>query len=87
MITVNGVVMSKDPLVMTDDLVIYRINNIITSSFSSGQNLVSMLESNKDRFSTLLRAIDVAGLTSTLSRGEIKHLTFQFRIRLTVLPH
>lgn len=70
----NGVVMSREPLVMTDDLVVYRINNIITSSFSSGQNLMTVLEANKDRFSVLINAIEVAGLKSTLANGKKKAL-------------
>lgn len=68
--TVNGVVMTKEPLVVKDDVVVYRINSVILSSFTSGQNLMVMLEANKDRFSMLIRCIQEAGLTETLTKGD-----------------
>lgn len=62
--------MAKEPQVMNNDVIVYRINSLILSSFKNGQNLMVVLETNKDRFSTLIRAIEVAGLTETLKKGD-----------------
>lgn len=67
-IVVNGVVLPKDPIV-SGDTVIYRINSMIMQSFTTGQNLMAVLNANKDRFSTLIDAIKLAGLTDTLTKG------------------
>uniref|UniRef100_A0A0P6E5M4 FAS1 domain-containing protein n=1 Tax=Daphnia magna TaxID=35525 RepID=A0A0P6E5M4_9CRUS len=66
--TVNGVIMTKEPLVVNNDVVVYRINSVILSSFMKGQNLMVMLEANKDRFSMLIRCIQDTGLTETLTK-------------------
>ena len=60
----------KDPIVVKDDVIVYRINGVILSSFTSGQNLMTVLEANKNRFSTLIQSIQAAGLTDTLAKGE-----------------
>lgn len=62
--------MMKDPVVNTNDLQIYRINSLIVSSFTAGQNLMAVLKANDDRFSTLANAIQAAGLTETLTKGK-----------------
>lgn len=69
--TVNGVIMTKEPIVVKDDVIVYRINSVILSSFTSGQNLMTALEANKNRFSTLIQSIQAAGLTDTLTKGAI----------------
>lgn len=68
--------MAKEPQAINNDVVVYRINNVILSSFTSGQNLMTMLEANKDRFSTLIRNIQVAGLTETLTKGEVQQTLY-----------
>jgi len=66
--TINGVTMMKEPIVVKDDVIVYRINGIILSSFTSGQNMIAVLETNKNRFSTLIQAIQATGLTDTLTK-------------------
>ena len=61
--------MMKEPIVVKDDVIVYRINGIILSSFTGGQNMMSVLETNKNRFSTLIQAIQATGLTDTLTKG------------------
>lgn len=67
--TVNGAIMMKEPIVVKDDVIVYRLNSVILSSFTSGQNMMAVLEMNKDRFSTLIRCIQDTGLTDTLTKG------------------
>ena len=64
--------MDKEPIVKTNDLIVYRINDVILSSFTSGQNMMSVLEDHKDRFSTLIGYIRLTGLTDTLTKGGMK---------------
>ncbi|XP_046460132.1 protein sll1483-like [Daphnia pulex] len=66
--TVNGAIMMKEPIVVKDDVIVYRLNSVILSSFTSGQNMMAVLEMNKDRFSTLIRCIQDTGLTDTLTK-------------------
>lgn len=63
--------MQKEPVVVSDDLVIYRLNNVIEPSFGDGKRLVDVLQANKDRFSTLTTAIQSAGLADTLQKGIV----------------
>ena len=73
MYTVNGAIMQREPLVLNDAVVIYRLNNVIEATFGDGRRIVDMLQANKDRFSTLIAAIQAAGLTDTLQKGFVKH--------------
>lgn len=61
--------MQIEPLVLNDALVIYRLHNVIESTFGDGRRLVDMLQANKDRFSTLIAALQGAGLADTLQKG------------------
>ena len=63
--------MQREPLILNDDMIIYRLNNVIEASFGEGKRLIDVLQGNQDRFSTLITAIQSAGLTDTLQKGTI----------------
>lgn len=68
-------------------MVVYRINNLIVPTFTSGHNIMAVLNANDDRFSTLIRAIQVAGLTDTLSKGKIIPIFHSIRLILNGNSH
>ena len=74
--------MMKEPIVVKDDVIVYRINGIILSSFTGGQNMMAVLETNKNRFSTLIQAIQATGLTNTLTKGDNNSIRTLIYIKL-----
>lgn len=58
-----------EPNVETHHVIVYRINRFPGAPME-GRNLVEGLTRRKERFSTLLRAIEVANLTDTLKKGN-----------------
>ena len=87
MTTVNGVLMSRNPVVKNHDLIVYRINDVIQSSFTKGQNLMVTLEAHLDRFSALKYYIHLAGLRETLKKGNINIFLSEFKLIIIRLAY
>lgn len=67
--TINGVMIVMEPNVQTPLVIIYRVNRFPMVPME-GRNLMELLGRRKERFSTLTRAIEVAGLKETLKQGN-----------------
>lgn len=67
--TVNGVMVMMEPNVQTHNVIIYRVNRFPMSPMD-GRDLIETLNRRKERFSTLLRAIEVSNLKETLKKGN-----------------
>lgn len=66
--TVNGVMVMMEPNLQTHNVIIYRVNRFPMSPMD-GRDLIETLNRRKERFSTLLRAIEVSNLKETLKKG------------------
>ncbi len=65
--TANGRMITMETQTMFPNCVVYRLRNSIMSIM--GPNVMDVLNMKKDRFSSLIQAIQVAGLESTLQTG------------------
>ncbi|KZR99922.1 Uncharacterized protein APZ42_004018, partial [Daphnia magna] len=66
--TVNGIMVVMEPNVQSQQVIIYRVNRFPMSP-PPGRDIFEMLNRRKERFSTLVRAIEVANLKETLKTG------------------
>lgn len=67
--TVNGVRIVVEPHVETHLVVIYRVNRFPMAP-QEDRDIIETLNKRRERFSSLLHAIEVANLTITLKKGK-----------------
>lgn len=70
--TANGAVITMEPQMTTQNLVMYRLNRMIMPSMAKG--LMELLNKQKDRFSTFINLIQSSGMANTLEQGNNKLL-------------
>ncbi|XP_057374790.1 transforming growth factor-beta-induced protein ig-h3-like [Daphnia carinata] len=63
--TVNGIMVVMEPNVQNQQVIIYRVNRFPMAP-PTGRDIFEMLNRRKERFSTLVKAIEVANLKDTL---------------------
>ena len=65
--TANGMMITMEPQTMFPNCVVYRLSGPIMPIM--GPNVMDVLNMRKERFSSLIQALQVAGLESTLQTG------------------